>query len=65
MFESMEPGQLRHADHRFEWTRSEFRDWVEGVTSRFPYTSRIELLGEVDAELGPPSQMAIFERRSS
>ncbi len=61
-FETMAPGQLRHADHRFEWTRAEFRAWVDGVTARFPYTARIEPVGEVDPELGPPSQMAIFER---
>jgi len=61
-FEGMEPGQLRHADHRFEWTRAEFRAWVDGVSSRFGYTARIEPIGEQDEMLGAPSQMAIFER---
>jgi len=60
-FEGMEPGQLRHADHRFEWTRAEFRSWVDGVTSRFGYTAYIEPIGEEDEALGAPSQMAIFE----
>jgi 3' terminal RNA ribose 2'-O-methyltransferase Hen1 len=61
-FEGMQPGQLRHADHRFEWTRAEFRAWAESVASRFGYTARIERIGEEDEALGPPSQMAIFER---
>jgi 3' terminal RNA ribose 2'-O-methyltransferase Hen1 len=65
MFEGMASGQLRHADHRFEWTRAEFQDWVDSVTQRFAYTARIEPLGEVDTALGPPSQMAIFERGAS
>ncbi len=61
-FEGMAPGQLRHADHRFEWTRAEFRTWVDGVASRFGYAARIEPLGEEDETLGAPSQMAVFER---
>jgi 3' terminal RNA ribose 2'-O-methyltransferase Hen1 len=61
-FEGMAPGTLRHADHRFEWTRTEFSAWAEGVANRFGYAVRFEPVGEVDAELGPPSQMAIFER---
>jgi 3' terminal RNA ribose 2'-O-methyltransferase Hen1 len=61
-FEGMQPGQLRHADHRFEWTWGEFQAWVEGVAGRFGYAARVEPIGEVDEALGPPSQMAIFER---
>jgi hypothetical protein len=64
MFESMSEGQLRHADHRFEWTRAEFQAWVDSVSARFAYDATIEPLGEVDAALGAPSQMAIFERRA-
>ena len=60
-FEGMKPGELRHADHRFEWTRAEFAAWAERVAEQFSYSVRIEPLGEVDAELGPPSQMAVFE----
>jgi 3' terminal RNA ribose 2'-O-methyltransferase Hen1 len=61
-FEGMGPDQLRHADHRFEWTRAEFQTWVDDVTSRFGYTARIEPIGEQDEVLGAPSQMAVFER---
>jgi 3' terminal RNA ribose 2'-O-methyltransferase Hen1 len=61
-FQGMQPGQLRHVDHRFEWTRGEFQAWVEGVAGRFGYAVRVEPIGEVDEALGAPSQMAIFER---
>jgi 3' terminal RNA ribose 2'-O-methyltransferase Hen1 len=61
-FEGMAPGQLRHADHRFEWTRAEFQAWADGIVGRFGYAARIEPVGEEDAVLGAPSQMAIFER---
>jgi 3' terminal RNA ribose 2'-O-methyltransferase Hen1 len=61
-FEGMAPGSLRHADHRFEWTRSEFTGWANGVADRFGYAVRIVPIGEPDPELGAPSQMAIFER---
>jgi 3' terminal RNA ribose 2'-O-methyltransferase Hen1 len=61
-FEGMAPGQLRHPDHRFEWTRAEFSAWAASVVRRFGYAVRIEPLGEVDPELGAPSQMAVFER---
>jgi 3' terminal RNA ribose 2'-O-methyltransferase Hen1 len=61
-FESMKPGEMRHTDHRFEWTRAEFAAWAGRAAEQFGYSLRIEPLGEIDPELGPPSQMAIFER---
>jgi 3' terminal RNA ribose 2'-O-methyltransferase Hen1 len=64
-FEGMKPGEMRHADHRFEWTRAEFTAWAGQVVQQFGYSVRIEPLGEVDAELGSPSQMAIFSLGAS
>lgn len=61
-FESMTPGSLRHPDHRFEWNRAEFRDWADGVASRNRYRVRYLPVGPEDESLGPPTQMAIFER---
>ena len=61
-FENMSPGNLRHPDHRFEWTREEFRAWVDGVCSRQGYSSRIEGIGEAHEAYGPPTQMAVFTR---
>ena len=30
-FPDLAPGQFRHRDHRFEWTRDEFTEWAAGV----------------------------------
>ena len=62
VFEAMQPGQLRHNDHRFEWTRAEFREWADRVCKRQGYTVTFEGIGEEHAEYGHPTQMAIFER---
>lgn len=61
-FETMSPGAFRHSDHRFEWTRAEFEAWSNGVAARFGYRVKFAPVGPHDAEVGAPSQMAIFER---
>jgi hypothetical protein len=61
-FERLAAGKMRHPDHRFEWTRAEFESWAETVASRRGYTVRYTPIGEDDAEVGPPTQMAIFTR---
>ncbi len=61
-FVGMTKGQLRHSDHRFEWTRAEFQAWVDGITSRFDYAAQIASIGHEDAILGSPTQMVIFHR---
>ncbi len=33
-WESLPAGHVRHADHRFEWTRAEFAAWAAGVAER-------------------------------
>jgi len=63
LFAGMRPGALRHADHRFEWTRDEFRDWAEAAAARYGYRVTIEGIGDADETLGTPTQMAVFERR--
>lgn len=60
LFEGMEEGQLRHPDHRFEWTREEFAVWGDAVAAEYGYAVGYEPLGPVDEALGGPSQMAIF-----
>jgi 3' terminal RNA ribose 2'-O-methyltransferase Hen1 len=61
-FAGMPSGALRHRDHRFEWTRAEFADWIEGVAVRHGYSTRILPVGPDDAVVGPPTQMAVFTR---
>jgi SAM-dependent methyltransferase len=64
-FEGMAPGQMRHADHRFEWSRGEFRSWCETVASRFGYRADIGGIGTEDPDVGHPSQIAVFQATSA
>jgi 3' terminal RNA ribose 2'-O-methyltransferase Hen1 len=53
-------GKLRHADHRFEWTRREFQDWAASIARRFCYIVRFVAIGAEDTIVGAPTQMAIL-----
>lgn len=64
-YERLTAGTMRHRDHRFEWSRAQFRDWAEGVCSRMGYGVRFEPVGGVDPEVGPPTQLAVFSRLAS
>jgi 3' terminal RNA ribose 2'-O-methyltransferase Hen1 len=59
-WEALAAGRFRHPDHRFEWTRPEFRDWANRVAIRFGYCARFVAVGPEDEKLGPPTQMALF-----
>ena len=61
LFGGLPAGSFRHPDHRFEWTREEFREWAEGVCGRFGYGVRYVPVGLEDPALGPPTQMGVFE----
>ena len=63
-YEFLAAGAMRHADHRFEWTRAEFRSWAEAVATVHGYAVRYLPIGEDDQEVGPPTQMAVFRRPS-
>jgi 3' terminal RNA ribose 2'-O-methyltransferase Hen1 len=65
LFPTLPPGKMRHADHRFEWTRPEFAKWSEATATRFGYQVTVEPVGPVDAHHGPPSQMAVFSLPAS
>lgn len=60
-FEGLPAGQFRHRDHRFEWTRPEFEAWAGRVAADHGYGVRFLPIGPEDAELGAPTQMAVFE----
>jgi len=64
-FPSLDAGRFRHADHRFEWTRAEFRAWAGACAARHGYAARFDGIGEADAQLGAPTQMAVFERAAA
>lgn len=59
-FETLPAGKLRHKDHRFEWTREQFRDWSEGIARQYGYDVRFLPVGPEDATVGAPTQMAVF-----
>ena len=53
-------GKLRHPDHRFEWTPSEFQSWAKSVAERFGYEVQFQPIGESDSVVGAPTQMGFF-----
>ncbi|MEU6545164.1 3' terminal RNA ribose 2'-O-methyltransferase Hen1 [Streptomyces sp. NPDC046859] len=61
-WESLPAGHVRHGDHRFEWTREEFRTWAAAVAERHGYGVEFVPVGPDDPEVGPPTQMAVFAR---
>jgi 3' terminal RNA ribose 2'-O-methyltransferase Hen1 len=61
-FETLPAGRFRHRDHRFEWTRDQFRAWAGAVAERHGYSVRYVPIGPEDPEAGAPTQMAVFTR---
>jgi 3' terminal RNA ribose 2'-O-methyltransferase Hen1 len=62
LFPNLPPGAFRHPDHRFEWTREQFRMWVKGIEDRYGYRAELRDVGQVDEVHGAPTQMAVFTR---
>ncbi|MDR1308924.1 MAG: 3' terminal RNA ribose 2'-O-methyltransferase Hen1, partial [Deltaproteobacteria bacterium] len=56
------PSGLRHADHRFEFTRQEFRDWAGKVAGDHGYRVDCQEIGVPAEGLGAPSLMGVFQR---
>ena len=59
-YNSLSEDDLRHSDHRFEWTREEFRSWADRVGDRFGYTIQFSEIGDIDEKYGAPTQMGVF-----
>ncbi|HEY9290605.1 MAG TPA: 3' terminal RNA ribose 2'-O-methyltransferase Hen1 [Microlunatus sp.] len=60
-------GGLRHPDHRFEWSRSEFEQWTRRVADTYPYAVTLHGIDEngpadLADGLGAPTQAAVFSR---
>jgi 3' terminal RNA ribose 2'-O-methyltransferase Hen1 len=64
-WESLPAGHVRHADHRFEWDRTQFRAWAEQVADTYGYTVGFAPVGPDDPEVGPPTQLAVFTRAAA
>ena len=54
--------QMRHDDHRFEWTRSEFQAWCKAVAPQ--YNLHFEGIGAEHEIYGTPTQMCVMTRRN-
>jgi 3' terminal RNA ribose 2'-O-methyltransferase Hen1 len=63
-WETLPAGHSRHGDHRFEWTREEFRAWAGTVAERHGYEAEFVPVGPDDPEVGPPTQMAVFTMKT-
>jgi len=59
-YEHIGETKLRHLDHRFEWTRIEFRGWAEKTAEKYRYTVKFSEIGETDPVLGSSTQMGVF-----
>lgn len=57
--------QMRHQDHRFEWTRAQFQAWCDQWTQLYPYSYQIKGIGEEDEQYGHPTQMVVFHRKEA
>jgi 3' terminal RNA ribose 2'-O-methyltransferase Hen1 len=65
LFPALAPGDFRHDDHRFEWTREQFHTWAEGVGARTGYSVEFRHVGPEDAVRGAPTQLALFRREGT
>ena len=63
-YPALDADAMRHHDHRFEFSRAEFRSWADDVASTYGYDVRFVGVGTDDDEVGPPTQMAVFGRSS-
>ena len=61
-FPALAAGGFRHRDHRFEWTRAEFADWLARVCAAHGYRARTAAVGPEDPRVGPPTQLAVLTR---
>ncbi|MGI8590005.1 MAG: 3' terminal RNA ribose 2'-O-methyltransferase Hen1 [Nakamurella sp.] len=62
LYQRLTPGTMRHPDHRFEWSRAEFAHWASHAAAQHGYRVEHRPVGEVDPDLGPPTQLALFHR---
>ncbi len=61
-YPGLAPGAFRHPDHRFEWTRQQLADWALEVGRRYGYLVEHRPVGEVDPQVGAPTQLAVLTR---
>lgn len=62
LYPHLAAGTMRHRDHRFEWTRAEFRAWATTIGDKHAYAVSFRSVGPEDEVHGPPTQLALFTR---
>lgn len=65
LYPSLDAGAFRHEDHRFEWTRAEFRAWAEGAAARHRCSVEFRPVGDEDVSRGAPTQLALFRKEAA
>ncbi len=53
---------LRHKDHHFEWTRSQFQEWASDFAGRHQYECEFDEIGTSFGQMGGPTQMVTCSR---
>jgi 3' terminal RNA ribose 2'-O-methyltransferase Hen1 len=61
-FATLPEGAMRHRDHRFEWTRAEFRGWAKSAADTYRYQVSFRPVGPEHPDAGPPTQLAVFTK---
>lgn len=60
--------KMRHEDHKFEWTRVQFRDWASNIIQRYPdYAVEFQDIvvpPKGYESIGPLTQMAVFHKQT-
>lgn len=60
-YEKLSQESFRHHDHRFEWNRKEFLEWLNYIKDKYNYGFEVFEIGDIDKELGSPTQMAVLK----
>jgi 3' terminal RNA ribose 2'-O-methyltransferase Hen1 len=61
-FAGLPEGAMRHRDHRFEWTRAQFRGWASHTANAYGYQVSFRPVGPEHPDAGPPTQLALFRK---
>ncbi|MNO19253.1 RNA repair, ligase-Pnkp-associating, region of Hen1 [compost metagenome] len=61
----MDQEEMRHGDHRFEWSREAFAAWCSRWTEAYNYSVRLSGIGGFAQDYGYPTQMAIFSKEDT
>jgi hypothetical protein len=61
-FSFIQPGAMRHPDHRFEWNRTQFQTWATSVARTYGYDLDFMGIGPCDSGLRSPTQLAFFTK---